>query len=203
MSYHNNSQNNDSKAFRSLLHSPLAAVVAAKRVSFLVDTRRGDGLNILFALQLNHAHSKVDAQPVVNEATSTALTIVLSAICLSTTTARKMPKSSNLISSILNKILCSSSYSGTDFKFMYVHVATRSSIRFYERAETFLQRSAGKFINTSPTVFGLYWDGPSELPLFNSDLGPWESGGTACYPSHKFIITKPHHPEDGFADLIL
>jgi prolyl 4-hydroxylase len=63
-----------------------------------------------------------------------------------------------------------------------------------ERKPSF-KGQAGKFINMSPDRVSLYWDGPSK-PEFNANLGPWESGGTACYPSHKFIITTPHRPDD-------
>jgi prolyl 4-hydroxylase len=30
-------------------------------------------------------------------------------------------------------------------------------------------------------------------------LGPWESGGTACFPDHEFIFTKPNDPDEVYA----
>ena len=59
---------------------------------------------------------------------------------------------------------------------------------------------ACKFVNLSPVSMSLYWDGPDE-PVFNSLIGPWGSGGTACYATHKFFLlpetsdgTKPSWP---------
>jgi len=87
---------------------------------------------------------------------------------------------------------------GTDFKaFVRADIAT-----FYghelgsmkEKTPSFTGQ-AGKFINMSPDRVSLYWDGPSE-PLLNTNLGPWESGGTACYATHKFIMTKLNKPNE-------
>jgi hypothetical protein len=46
---------------------------------------------------------------------------------------------------------------------------------------------ACKFVNLSPVSMLLYWDGP-EQPIFNSLIGPWGSGGTACFASHRFFL---------------
>jgi prolyl 4-hydroxylase len=53
---------------------------------------------------------------------------------------------------------------------------------------------AGKFVNMSPESVGLYWDGPSG-PVYHSVIGPWGSGGTACFPTHRFIFTRPDQPD--------
>ena len=57
----------DRKAIRSLLRSSLAFAVMKSEL-FLLLPVGATVVNILFALQLNHDHSKVDAQPVINEA---------------------------------------------------------------------------------------------------------------------------------------
>jgi hypothetical protein len=124
--------------------------------------------NILFALQLNHAHSKVDAQPVVNEA---------------------------CIDRCAGNILGECYLSLDDYRKDDAELFEHDLVDPEQDPVLNFKGQAGKFINMSPDRVSLYWDGPSE-PLFHSDLGPWESGGTDCYPSHKFLITKPHHPED-------
>jgi prolyl 4-hydroxylase len=54
---------------------------------------------------------------------------------------------------------------------------------------------AGKFVNMSPERVDLWWDGPSG-PVLNDSLRPWTSGGTSCFPNHKFIFTKPEKPDE-------
>lgn len=54
---------------------------------------------------------------------------------------------------------------------------------------------AGKFVNMSPERVTLYWDPDNgEAPQLTGNVGPWSSGGTACFPSHKFIFTKANQP---------
>lgn len=52
---------------------------------------------------------------------------------------------------------------------------------------------AGKFVNMSPNTVSLWWDGP-DGPVFNSNVGPWGSGGTACFATHEFIFTAVGEP---------
>ena len=54
---------------------------------------------------------------------------------------------------------------------------------------------AGKFVKMSPERVDVWWIGPSGLVL-NDSLRPWTSGGTACYPDHQFIFSKPGKPEE-------
>jgi hypothetical protein len=209
--------------------------------------------NIFFALQLNHAHSKVDAQPVVvNEAyIDRCLDNSLDERYLSLDDYRKKDDAEELAedkdddaqpsvvvneayidrcldNSLDERYLSLDDYRKddaedlaedkddlvdpekdpmlkpmpeTDFE---AYELSDSIATFYgqepgssmkERKPSF-KGQAGKFINMSPDRISLYWDGPSK-PEFNANLSPWESGGTACYPSHKFIIlTKPHRPDD-------
>lgn len=65
----------------------------------------------------------------------------------------------------------------------------------HEEKKPNFQGQAGKFINMSPERVDLWWDGPSG-PVLNDSIRPWTSGGTSCYPNHKFIFTKPGKPED-------
>jgi hypothetical protein len=162
--------------------------------------------NIFFALQLNHAHSKVDAQPVVvNEAyIDRCLDNSLDERYLSLDDYRKddaedlAEDKDDLVDPEKDPML--KPMPETDFE---AYELSDSIATFYgqepgsmkERKPSF-KGQAGKFINMSPDRISLYWDGPSK-PEFNANLSPWESGGTACYPSHKFIIlTKPHRPDD-------
>jgi prolyl 4-hydroxylase len=156
--------------------------------------------NLLFALELNHAHSKVDAQPVVNEAYVDRCADNSLGECYLPLDDYRKEDAENFEHDLVDpeqdpmlKLI-----PGTDFKaYVRADVATfygQEPGSMKERKPSF-KGQAGKFINMSPDRVSLYWDGPSE-PVFNANLGPWESGGTACYPSHNFIITKPHHPED-------
>jgi hypothetical protein len=197
MSYHNNSQNDFRIAkFRSLLHFHFAAVVAAKKGALSMLPVGVIILIILFALQLNHVIRRCTTccqRSYIDLRADNSLAVLPPSIDYR---KRKMSfEKPELVSSILNKILCSSSRSGTDFiVYAYVYVLQHlwsRALPMKERKPSF----KGQLHITSPTVSGLYWDGPIGAAL-QPDLGPWESGGTACYPSHKFIITKPHHPED-------
>jgi len=86
---------------------------------------------------------------------------------------------------------------GTDFKaYVRADIAT-----FYgkepgtvEEQSPLFNGQAGKFINMSPDPVSLWWDGPNG-PVFNSEVKPFGSGGTACYPTHKFIFTLPKKPD--------
>jgi hypothetical protein len=177
MSYHNNSQNEfpHCKAFRSLLHSPLA-VVAAKSELFLLLPVGVTVFNILFALQLNHAHSKVDAQPVVNEAyIDRCADNSLGECYLSLDDYRKEDAEKfepDLVDSEQDPML--KLIPGTDFKaYVRADVATfygQEPGSMKERKPSF-KGQAGKFINMSPDRVWLYWDGPSEL-LFNPTWVP-------------------------------
>lgn len=157
-------------------------------------------VNLLFALQLNHVHSKVDAQPVVNEAyVDRCADSSLGECYLPFDGYREEDKESiehDLVEPEEDPML--KLIPGTDFKaYVRADVATfygKEPGSMKEQKPSF-KGKAGKFINMSSDRVSLYWEGPSK-PLFNANLGPWESGGTACYPSHTFIITKPHHPED-------
>jgi hypothetical protein len=56
---------------------------------------------------------------------------------------------------------------------------------------------AGKFVNMSPDPVDLHWDGGlASGPQLNDHLGPWQAGGTATFPTHKFIFTKPGRPDE-------
>jgi len=54
---------------------------------------------------------------------------------------------------------------------------------------------ASKFVNMSPERTDLYWSGP-QGPVLNDSIGPWAAGGTASFPGHVFIFTKPRKPNE-------
>jgi hypothetical protein len=83
---------------------------------------------------------------------------------------------------------------GTDFMFMCTFMLFYGQEPgSYERAKFFKGQLENLITRVRPCPALLGWPIGAAL---QPDLGPWESGGNACYPSHKFIITKPHHPED-------
>lgn len=164
--------------------------------------------NLLFALQLNPAYSKVEAQPVVGEA--------LIDRCVDNGNDECSLPLDNLFDRRVDDLEVEAEAEesvahqddkddedpmlelipGTDFKaYKRADIATfygQEPGTMTEKKPSF-RGQAGKFINMSPDRVSLYWDGPDE-PLFNANLGPWESGGTACYPTHEFIMTKRNNP---------
>lgn len=85
---------------------------------------------------------------------------------------------------------------GTDFKaYVRADIATfygKEPGSLIEQTPIF-NGQAGKFINMSPQKVSLWWDGPNG-PVLNSEIKPWGAGGTACFPTHKFIFTYPNQP---------
>jgi prolyl 4-hydroxylase len=61
-----------------------------------------------------------------------------------------------------------------------------SGVQLKEQIPQFTGQAC-KFVNLSPVSMSLYWDGPEE-PVFNSLIGPWGSGGTACFATHRFFL---------------
>jgi prolyl 4-hydroxylase len=56
---------------------------------------------------------------------------------------------------------------------------------------------AGKFVNLSPERVTLYWnpDNGNDWDL-TANIRPWSSGGTACHPQHKFVMTRADQPDE-------
>ncbi|CAB9497067.1 Probable prolyl 4-hydroxylase [Seminavis robusta] len=80
----------------------------------------------------------------------------------------------------------------------YKNVYTRADISsFYgeepgsrvEKTPSF-QGQAGKFINVSPHRMELYWENDNGGQYFIGNVGPWENGGTATHPNHKFLFKR-------------
>jgi prolyl 4-hydroxylase len=65
-----------------------------------------------------------------------------------------------------------------------------------EEFEPDFEGQAGKFVNLSPDRVTLYWDPDNggEWDL-TSNIRPWSAGGTACFPTHKFVMTKADQPD--------
>jgi len=72
-------------------------------------------------------------------------------------------------------------------------LVTRSRMEI-SKPEPKFNGQAGKFVNMSPETVSLWWDGPNG-PVYNSDVMPWGSGGTACFATHKFIFTVRNQPD--------
>lgn len=49
---------------------------------------------------------------------------------------------------------------------------------------------AGKFINISPHRVELYWVNEHGKAHFIANIGPWEAGGTASHPGHRFHFVR-------------
>jgi prolyl 4-hydroxylase len=65
-----------------------------------------------------------------------------------------------------------------------------------EQAPDFIGQ-AGKFINLFPYRISLYWEDPSNgVPVYHGDINAWGSGGSAVFPTHSFIFTKPNQPDE-------
>lgn len=80
----------------------------------------------------------------------------------------------------------------------FVDVYTRADVStFYQeepgsRTETKpkFKGQAAKFINISPFRMDLYWMGDNGKPYFIQAIGPWENGGTASFPGHRFYFQR-------------
>ena len=49
---------------------------------------------------------------------------------------------------------------------------------------------ACRFTNLSPYRTKLYWESDVGKAHFIGNVGPWEAGGTACFPNHKFYFQR-------------
>jgi len=80
----------------------------------------------------------------------------------------------------------------------FVDVYTRADISSFYREEPGSRTEvkpkfngqAGKFINISPFRLDLYWESDHGKPYYIQAVGPWESGGTASFPSHNFFFQR-------------
>jgi len=55
---------------------------------------------------------------------------------------------------------------------------------------------AFKVVNMRPDEVDLYWVANTGKKQFNARIKPWSAGGTASFPGHNFVMTKPGNEDE-------